>query len=208
VRLILVRHADAYAGLRGIIAGPSGCRGLTDLGRRQAEALRDRIDATGAPHVDKLLTSLLPRAIETAGIIAPALGFGEVPQDCDLCEVHTGQADGLDWTEYAERFGSLDMHAEPERLFAPGGESWNGFHTRVDAVMERMAREFAGTTVMTVTHSGLIAASLRVRLGGPSTGAARLVPSNTGMTVWEFDDSTHVWTLRSYDDASHLDDLS
>jgi broad specificity phosphatase PhoE len=208
VRLILVRHADAYAGLRGIIAGPSGCRGLTDLGRRQAGALRDRIDAAGGLHVDTLLTSLLPRAVETAGIIAPALGFDEVPQDCDLCEVHTGEADGLDWVEYTDRFGSLDMHAEPERLFAPGGESWNGFHARVDAVMERIAREFAGATVMTVTHSGLISASLRVRFGGPSTGAARLVPTNTGMTVWDFDDSTHVWTLRSYDDASHLDAMS
>jgi broad specificity phosphatase PhoE len=208
VRLILVRHADAYAGLRGIIAGPSGCRGLTDLGRRQAEALRDRIAATGVPHVDTLLTSLLPRAVETAGIIAPALGFAEVPQDCDLCEVHTGQADGLDWVEYTERFGSLDMHAEPERLFAPGGESWNGFHDRVDAVMGRIGTEFAGTTVMAVTHAGLIAASLRVRFGGPSTGAARLVPTNTGLTVWECDDSTGVWTLRSYDDASHLDEMS
>jgi len=207
VRLILVRHADAYAGLRGIIAGPSGCRGLTDLGRRQAEALRDRIDATGVPHVDTLLTSLLPRAIETASIIAPALGFEEVPQDCDLCEVHTGEADGLDWVEYTERFGSLDMHAEPERLFAPGGESWNGFHARVDGVMERIAREYPGSTAMAVTHAGLIAASLRVRLGGPSTGAARLVPTNTGMTVWEIDEATHQWTLRSYDDAGHLDDM-
>jgi broad specificity phosphatase PhoE len=208
VRLILVRHADAYAGLRGIIAGPSGCRGLTDLGRRQAAALRDRLDASRSPHVDTLLTSLLPRAIETASIIAPALGFEEVPQDCDLCEVHTGEADGLDWAVYTERFGSLDMHAEPERVFAPGGESWNGFHARVDAVMERIAREFSGASVMTVTHAGLIAASLRVRLRGPSTGAARLLPRNTGMTTWEADDSTHEWTLRSYDDASHLDDMS
>jgi probable phosphoglycerate mutase len=151
-----------------------------------------------------LLTSLLPRAIETASIIAPALGFAEVPQDCDLCEVHTGDADGLDWTEYTERFGPLDMHAEPERAFAPGGESWNGFHERVDATMERIGRDHPGQTVMAVSHAGVIAASLRVRLGGPSTGAARLVPTNTGMTMWELDDTTHVWTLRTYDDADHL----
>jgi len=207
VRLILVRHADAHAGLRGIIAGPRGCRGLTDLGRRQATALRDRIDATGHPDVDILLTSLLPRAIETASIIAPALGFEEVPQDCDLCEVHTGDADGLDWADHAERFGPLDMHAEPERAFAPGGESWNGFHDRVDAAMQRLGREHPGATVMTVSHAGVIAASLRVRFGGPSTGAARLVPTNTGMTVWDLEEPTHVWTLRTYDDARHLDDL-
>lgn len=207
MRLILVRHADAYAGLRGIIAGPTGCRGLTDLGRRQAEALRDSIDATGHPHVDVLLTSMLPRAIETAGIIAPALGFAEVPQDCDLCEVHTGEADGLDWMDYAERFGSVDMHAEPERLFAPGGESWNSFHDRVDTAMQRLAREYPGATVMTVSHSGLISASLRVRFGGPLVGGLRLVPTNTGMTEWDFDETSEVWTLRTYDDARHLDAL-
>jgi broad specificity phosphatase PhoE len=207
VRLILVRHADAHAGLRGIIAGPQGCRGLTDLGRRQAAALRDRIEATGQPEVDVLLTSLLPRAIETASIIAPALGFESVPEDCDLCEVHTGEADGLDWAEYTERFGSLDMLTEPERVFAPGGESWNGFHDRVDGAMARLGGEHPGATVMAVSHAGVIAASLRVRFGGPPTGAARLVPSNTGMTVWELDDSTHVWTLRTYDDAQHLEGL-
>jgi probable phosphoglycerate mutase len=207
VRLILVRHADAYAGLHGIIAGPLGCRGLTDIGQSQAAALRDRIAATGEPEVDVLLTSLLPRAIETASIIAPALGFDEVPQDCDLCEVHTGDADGLDWAEYTERFGTLDMHAEPERVFAPGGESWNGFHDRVDAAMQRLGREYPGARVMTVTHAGVIAASLRVRFAGRSTGVARLVPTNTGLTVWDLDDTTHVWTLRTYDDARHLQDL-
>jgi hypothetical protein len=34
------------------------------------------------------------------------------------------------------------------------------------------------------------------------------VPTNTGMTVWESDDATHEWTLRSYDDASHLEDMA
>ena len=169
--------------------------------------MRDRIRADGQPAVDVLMTSLLPRAIETAGIIAPALGFDEVPQDCGWCEVHTGDADGLDWAEYVERFGPLDMHAEPDRIFAPGGESWNGFHERVDAAMRDLAEQHPGRTVMTVSHAGVIAASLRVRLGGPSTGGARLVPTNTGLTVWDLDEDVDVWTLRSYDDARHLDDL-
>ena len=82
--------------------------------------------------------------------------------------------------------------AEPERVFAPGGESWNGFHDRVDAAMERLGHEHPDATVMTVSHAGVIAASLRVRFGGPSTGAARLVPTNTGMTVWDLDETTHV----------------
>jgi probable phosphoglycerate mutase len=129
MRLILVRHGEAYAGLHGTIAGPRGCAGLTDHGRRQAEALRDHLLVDpGHLSADILVASVLPRAIETAQIIAPGLGFEEFAQDCDLCEVHTGEADGTDWADYAERFGTLDMLAEPDRLFAPGGDSWNSFH--------------------------------------------------------------------------------
>src|SRR4051794_30023408 len=95
-RLLLVRHGAAKAADTGVIAGIEGCTGLSDLGRRQAEALRDRLSA--APiQVDVVRTSLLPRAIETAEIIAPALGghLGPAERDCDLCELHPGACDGM-----------------------------------------------------------------------------------------------------------------
>lgn len=207
MRLILVRHGDAHAGLRGTIAGPRGCTGLTDLGREQAGLLRDHIAASGQPRADVLLASELPRAIETATIIAPALGFDEVAQDCDLCEVHTGEADGMDWADYSGRYGALDMAAEPDRLFAPGGDSWNSFHVRVRQVMERLARDNADRTVMAVCHAGVIEASLRVTLGIPHPGTgARLLPTNTGLTEWEHEADLGRWTLRSYNDAAHLVD--
>ncbi|NND76397.1 MAG: histidine phosphatase family protein [Ilumatobacter sp.] len=207
MRLIFVRHGAAHAGFNGLIGGPTGCSGLTDRGREQASLLRDHLASTRRLSVDVLLTSLIPRAIETAGIIAPALGFDDVPQDCDLCEVHTGEADGVDWAEYPSRFGSFDMAAEPDRVFAPGGDSWNGFHDRVRSAMDRLAADHRDQTVMAVCHAGVIAASMRVRLGVP-TGAvsARLVPTHTGLTEWEHDPATNQWTLRRYDDTRHLDD--
>ena len=204
MRLILVRHGDAHAGFSGPISGPSGCRGLTDLGREQAARLRDAIAADPDRGADVLVTSLLPRAIETAEIIAPALGFDRVPQDCDWCEVHTGEADGVLWNDYPERFGSFDMTAEPDRPFAPGGDSWNGFHERVDRTLDRYAGEHLGRTVVAVTSAGVIAASLRLRFGGPWSSEPRLVPTNTGLTEWEFDEIRLTWTLRSYDDVRHL----
>jgi hypothetical protein len=33
------------------------------------------------------------------------------------------------------------------------------------------------------------------------------VPTNTGMTEWDFDEETGQWTLRTYDDARHLASL-
>jgi broad specificity phosphatase PhoE len=206
MRLILVRHGEAHAGFHGPIAGPTGCRGLTLLGRRQAEALRDHLAASGRVRADVLLASVLPRAIETATIIGPGLGLEIADRDCDLCEVHTGEADGVDWADFESRFGaSFDMEAEPDRPFAPGGDSWNGFHERVRTTFARLAAEHADRTVVAVCHAGVIMASLRILLGIPDTRtSAHLRPTNTGLTEWEHVPDLGSWILRSYNEADHL----
>ena len=205
MRLVLVRHGDAHAGFTGVVSGERGCRGLTDLGRRQAEALRDHLGETGRVRADVLVASTLPRAIETAQLIAPGLGLDDdFARSCDLCEVHTGEADGLEWAEYATRYGSFDMAAEPDRVFAPEGESWNSFHVRVGQMLERVAAEYEGKTVVAVCHAGVIMASLRVLLAIPHGIDNQLRPSNTGLTEWEHDEATGRWTLHAFNDAAHL----
>jgi broad specificity phosphatase PhoE len=205
VRLILVRHGDAHAGFSGLVPGRRGCGGLTDLGRVQAASLRDYLRGHDRVNADVLVASTLPRAIETAQIIAPALGFEAVEQHCDLCEVHTGEADGLEWAEYGTRYGTFMMQNEPDRVFAPQGESWNSFHDRVQSMLERMAHEYGGETVVAVCHAGVIMASVRVLLGMPSAGVlAGLRPTNTGLTEWEHDDATKLWTLHSFNETPHL----
>jgi probable phosphoglycerate mutase len=209
VRLHLVRHGDAHAGFHGVIGGERGCTGLTSLGRVQAAALRDRFSRTGDFVADVLLVSTLPRAIETASIIAPGLGLEIDSQDCDLCEVHTGEADGLTWAEYTSRYGTFNMEAEPDRVFAPAGDSWNSFHERVDRVLRRIAQDHEGKTVVAVCHAGVITASMRVLLDIPHPGTgARLRPTNTGVTVWEHDPSVDQWSLHAFNDAGHLADLA
>lgn len=205
MRLFLVRHGDAHAGFHGVIGGPKGCAGLTDLGRRQAAALRDHLATSGRVRADVLLSSVIPRAIETAEIIAPGLGIETFGRECDLCEVHTGEADGLEWAEWGVRYGSFDMEAEPDRVFAPEGESWNSFHERVEQVLSRLAQEYEGRTVVAVCHGGVIIGSLRVLLGIGSRGTgARIQPTNTGLTEWEWERAADRWTLHSFNEAIHL----
>lgn len=202
---MLVRHGDAHAGFHGVIGGERGCAGLTELGRTQAEALRDRFAGSEGWRADVLLASVLPRAIETASIIAPGLGLEIGGQECDLCEVHTGDADGLTWTAYADRYGSFDMETEPDRVFAPSGDSWNTFHERVERILGRLAAEYEGRTVVAVCHAGVIMASMRLLLGLPQgSTSARLRPTNTGLTMWEHDPSLDQWSLRTFNDVSHL----
>jgi probable phosphoglycerate mutase len=206
VRLVLVRHGDAFAGFAGVISGRVGCAGLTELGRQQAIALRDHLESSGRVRADVLLASELPRAIETASIIAPALGFQGFDQSCDLCEVHTGQADGMAWAEYADTFGAFDMEAEPDRVFAPDGESWNSFHERVRTMLARVAREYEGKSVVAVCHGGVIMASMRLLLGvSPAhRDGGQLRPSNTGITEWEHDPVAGRWLLHTFNEATHL----
>lgn len=204
MRLILVRHGAAHAGFHGVIGGPRGCTGLTARGRHQAEALRDHLAATGRVRADVLLSSVIPRAIETAEIIAPALGIATFDRECDLCEVHTGVADGLEWAEWGRRWGTFDMEAEPDRVFAPEGESWNGFNARVRQVLDRLAKEYEDRTVVAVCHAGVIMASVRLLLDVPTGAGARLAPTNTGLTEWEWEPLPRRWTLHAFNETAHL----
>ena len=102
MRLILIRHGEAHAGFTGPIAGPRGCAGLTDLGRRQARALRDHLAATGRVRADVLISSVLPRAIETAQIIAPGLGL-----EVDEAKLAT-MTTNAEWTFGVDLTGVID----------------------------------------------------------------------------------------------------
>ena len=46
-RLILIRHGESNAQTGGFMSGHNTCTGLSDLGRKQAGALHDRLATTG-----------------------------------------------------------------------------------------------------------------------------------------------------------------
>jgi probable phosphoglycerate mutase len=128
----MIRHGESEHSQRGMIAGYSSCPGLTAQGFQQAQQLADRLRATGeAANTAVLLSSTVLRARQTAEVLGHELGLGTVEQDCNLCELHPGAADGLSWAEYRERYGSFDLIAEPDRPFASSAESWQDFMGRV-----------------------------------------------------------------------------
>src|ERR1700737_4528107 len=99
-RLVLIRHGESRATVDQVVGGHEGCRGLSELGVRQVQALAGRLAKSGElGTVDAVLTSVLPRAIETAELIAPAVGWApeDVQRDCALCELHPGECDGMTW---------------------------------------------------------------------------------------------------------------
>ena len=68
--LDLIRHGESTPQTERIMGGMRGDRGLTPKGMAQAERLRDRLAATREIAADVVITSTMPRARQTAQIIA------------------------------------------------------------------------------------------------------------------------------------------
>ncbi|MHB8674759.1 MAG: histidine phosphatase family protein [Candidatus Limnocylindrales bacterium] len=204
MRLVLVRHGQSEHTMRHVIGGPLGCSGLTERGRQQAHALRNRLIADGEfRDCVALLSSPVPRARETASILLDALPIKKVEEDCGLCEIHPGEADGLAWEAYRARYGAFDLQAQTDRPFSPGGESWRDLIDRVEDTLDRFAARFDGRTVVAVSHAGFIVVSFLLLFAIPVTGRrARLDPLHTSLTEWQASNGT--WSLVRYNDVHHL----
>jgi len=203
-RVVLVRHGEATCNVAGVVGGHLGCSGLTDVGRRQAGALRARLAATGElGGAAALYASVLPRALETAAVIAAAVGEGTpATADCGLCELHPGEADGLDWDEFRRRYGEPDFVGDPDTLVAPGGESWRGFVARATEALAAVAAAHRGRLAVVVCHAGVIEASLVRHLPLAPATRLRLATEHTSLTEWDASEAT--WRLLRYNDAAHL----
>jgi probable phosphoglycerate mutase len=193
-------------------------RGLNELGVLQAQRLRDRLAATGEINADALIASTLPRAMQTAQIIAPALGLEVIPDDA-VQELSVGEADGLSVKEYIERYGLFkDSRQDPYTPLAPGGDSWGSFVTRVGAALHRIADTHEGKSVVIVCHGGVVDSSLLLGLGMATIAPAlgQFHTRNTSITEWERGFPSNVWDgggaikrwrLLRYNDDLHVRDI-
>jgi probable phosphoglycerate mutase len=205
--LYLIRHGEAEANIKPIVAGMKGDRGLTERGRSQAERLRERLTRTREIAADVLISSTLPRARQTAEIIQPALGLPIIFDD-EVQELYVGEADGMPNSEAWAKYGIPDFDGEPLRPLSPGGESWGSFALRVSIALTRITREHAGKTIVVVCHGGVIDNSFVHFFQMPSL----VVPPtdfhtrNTSITHWEYlpRRGRGLWRLNSYNDIEHL----
>jgi probable phosphoglycerate mutase len=205
-RIVLIRHGESRSTVDRVIGGPLGCKGLTDQGREQAGHLRDRLARTREIEPDVLLASTLPRAVETAEIVASAFPDLDLATHDDYCEQLVGECDGISGPEYEERYGSFSSLVDPDRVFSPGGESSRMFDARVRRATDELAEQFRDQTVMVFTHGGFVYAATLYLLGAPGVheiGGHWHPARNTALNVLVRSDGA--WVLERYNDAAHLD---
>jgi probable phosphoglycerate mutase len=208
-RLVLIRHGESRATVEGVVGGRRGDQGLSEIGVQQCCALRDRLAGSHElDRVDALYASELRRAVQTAEIIAPALGLAraDIVQERALCELDPGVGDGLTWEEFERLYGLPDMRADPYVRLAPGGESLAEFQLRIGRALTRIANDHAGQTVVIACHGGVIDTAMVLFLGlarfGTYTG---FNTANASLNEWVLPIAgTGGWRLVRYNDHAHL----
>lgn len=203
-KLLLVRHGETLHNRQRIFQGQSGA-GLTDLGRKQAGLLAERLARMGA-RWDALYTSDLERARETADLVGQALGLRAAP-DAGLREVALGGWEGLHETQVKARFPEeWAAWRRGEDIPRGGGERLSDVSARMAETMERLGALHDGGAVIAVSHGAAIKSFTAHAL---STTTLRLRPlrpiSNTGVTLFERT-GERAFSLLVYNDTTHLED--
>jgi len=142
-RLYLMRHAEVrYVGERDIEAVR-----LTERGLEQAAAAQRALDDVA---FDLVLTSGLPRAVETAEVVAPDAELERWP---DFQEWRAGRLSEIPPEELEQAFvGGLKTQDEESRFL--GGESLREALDRVHGGVERLlAREW--DTALAILHGAV-----------------------------------------------------
>jgi probable phosphoglycerate mutase len=194
VRIYLVRHGETELNAARILQPPA--TPLSARGIAQAERVAARLAGVG---LVRILASDLRRAEMTAEAIMRRSG-APIARDPELAERNFGALRGRPYAELGLDPFALDY--EP-----PEGESWDGFHARVDRAWQRVdaAARGADGPIAVVTH-GLVCravVSRRVSLA-PGLALDGRGWRNTSVTVHERHGLG--WGVTLLDDVSHLED--
>lgn len=150
MKLIFVRHGESEYNLSGLCnADPAARVGLTDLGRRQAGAARERLrhEPVGRVHVSRL-----QRAQETAAILCGG-HCADIRVDARLDD----RATGFEGRPVADYMAAMRAAPDPFRWKAPGGESYLEMVARVhDFIAELLADPVE--VALVVTHHEVLQA--------------------------------------------------
>ena len=203
-RLVLVRHGESKVTVDRVVGGPRSCRGLSDLGRRQAENLRDRWSTHREFDPDLIIASAYPRARETADIVAPAFGAETVHIRPEFGEHDPGpHCDGLTYDQFIREFGDPDWENDPYGVTFPGGETIAEFQTRVGGAVRSLIDDVGAGTALVVCHGGVVDTILRQALRTSGTGIFEIHTMNTSITEVELVRPGR-WRVIRYNDAAHL----
>ncbi|MBV9349714.1 MAG: class I tRNA ligase family protein [Patescibacteria group bacterium] len=171
----LLRHGESKKNVEGVINSyPEAAFPLTEKGKQSARESAAKLER----RPDVIVSSALPRAVETAQTVKEFLGL-TVPVEVDarLNEYNHGVFEGrrdADWTvEYGARTREL-FDVPPEE-----GETLTGLRGRLGELMYEMEKKYAGKTILLVSHGWPLAMLSVIAEGAGVDRAAEILDRQT-----------------------------
>ena len=184
-RIYLMRHGQVAYFANGRPLSPDEVQ-LTDEGRREA---RVTAEALAGIAVDRIITSGLPRAVDTARIVAPDREPESWP---DLRELESGRLADLPDPEAA--FVGAFSGTLPEDATFLGGETYGSLLDRALPALQRLAAEDGWDTALVIAHGGTIRALLSYALLGTRAFLGNFEIAPASISILDVGDD---WVVRA-----------
>jgi len=181
--LFLVRNADTDFSRDRRVTGRRDI-GLSDAGRRQATDLAERMRGV---EIAEIMASPLPRAVETAEIVAAQFGQ-EVVRDPRLIDFDAGRWEAQSHKDIGASPEYQRFIADPIAEQIPGGEKIGDVRDRiVSSVSQALADNELGANILIVSHAGPLRVLLAHYLGMNLVHYHRLRLSPASVSVLRFE---------------------
>ncbi|MEV0117699.1 bifunctional RNase H/acid phosphatase [Streptomyces sp. NPDC050844] len=199
---VLLRHGETALTPQKRFSGSGGSDpSLSDIGREQAERAAAALAARGT--IQAIVSSPLKRCQETAQAVAARIGL-DVRIEDGLRETDFGAWEGLTFGEVRERQPEeLNAWLSSAKAAPPGGESFAAVSRRVSAARDRLTAEYAGQTVLLVTHVTPIKTLVRLALGAPPEALFRMELSAASLSAVAYYADGNA-SLRLLNETAHL----
>jgi broad specificity phosphatase PhoE len=205
-RLLLVRHGVTDWNREGRFQGHLD-PALADDGRAEADLLAARVASSELLRPQRVVSSPLARAVQTAEAIARALEprAPEVSGDPRWMEIGQGEWEGRTHRELAETDGQryAAWRARAGERQPPGAEPIDDALRRVAAALDALLS--TGPWPLTVvSHGGTLRLAARHLLDLEPLRAWALDVDNASLSVLVRDDDGGRWRVERWNDTGHL----
>jgi broad specificity phosphatase PhoE len=192
--IILVRHGESTANRDRTFTGHTDPE-LTGRGSSQARRASRYINGRFA--VDRLYSSPLKRAVNTAAPIARR-ARSPLVTDPLLMEADFGNWEGLSRKDLSAEYGWEDYVKDPFHYRFPGGESPQDVKKRIRLFREKLFADGNWRRIVVVSHYTPIVFFLLEVLGNGDAGKAPFRVDNASLSVIEAGDGYELLTLLNY----------
>lgn len=196
IHLTFLRHGRSRADDEEVHEGRYDSP-LTEVGRGQVQTRAQEFLARKI-HFDKIISSTLQRAHETAAIIGRFLHI-PVETDSDWMELDNGPLAGMPRDVAAEQY-PRPAFRNPYEPFCGTGESDWEIYCRGAKAVEKVIRRGTGHYLV-VAHGGILNAAMRTIVGAqPFVNQHGIVFGfgDTGYVRLNYRPAEHIWVLREF----------